>query len=86
MLDFLKKASLLIALLMTQGCATSIPQETLRFPQPEMQMTLPCKNPSEIPKKGSSYSALEVWAVEVMQIWSECARDKKALVNSWPKN
>lgn len=49
-------------------------------------MTLPCKNPSEIPKKGSSYSALEVWAVEVMQIWSECARDKKALVNSWPKN
>jgi len=57
------------------------------FPvQPEANLITDCEIPPEIPKRGSSYRQLEIWAAQTMKVWASCAINKKALVNSWPRN
>ena len=62
-----------------------MPEKQL-FPQPQASLTIDCPLPPEIPAKGSSYRELESWAVLTLKSWAKCSNDKKALVDSWPKN
>ena len=77
---------LLIVCLMIAGCSCFKQPETRLFPQPQANLTVDCSLPPEIPSKGSSYRELESWAALSLQSWAECASNKKALVDSWPKN
>lgn len=79
---------LAIVLLMMQGCCLLRQQETLPSPQQQTiqtSLSIECIVPPEIPKQGSSYRDLEEWGITTLKIWANCARDKKALVDSWPK-
>lgn len=67
------------------GCSTLSQPEKQQFPQPQANLIIPCKQPNKIPSKGSSYREIEEWSVDLLTKWAMCARDKQALVNSWPK-
>ncbi len=57
------------------------PQQTV---QPQASLTIDCVIPPELPKEGSSYRELESWGIKTLEVWGKCAKDKKALVDSWP--
>ena len=59
-----------------------LPQPT---PQPQLSLTIDCTPPPELPQVGSSYRELENWSITTLTLWAKCAKDKKALVDSWPK-
>ena len=85
----MRHLSLLIVSLMLTGCCLLKPQETLPSKQPvvppQTSLAIDCVVPPDIPKQGSSYRELESWGIRTLQIWADCAKDKKALVDSWPK-
>lgn len=59
-----------------------LPQQ---IPPPQASLTIDCIIPPELPQAGSSYRELEDWSINTLAIWAKCAKDKRALVESWPK-
>lgn len=80
---------LLIVSLTLTGCSLFMTQEKQplqqQIIQPQANLTINCIIPPEIPQAGSSYRDLESWGIKTLEIWAKCAKDKKALVDSWPK-
>lgn len=80
---------LLIVSLILSGCSIfklqdqqPLPQQ---IPQPPINLTIDCTPPPELPQVGASYRELETWGINTLTLWAKCAKDKKALVDSWPK-
>lgn len=80
---------LLIVSLTLAGCCLFKPQEMQPLPQqippPQVSLTIDCIIPPTLPQAGSSYRELEDWGINTLAIWAKCAKDKRALVESWPK-
>ena len=75
--------SLLIAILILTGCASSKMPSQLQIPPLDSSLAADCK-PLPIPPDGD-YDDLTGWMIDVIGLYGECAARHRTVVNMWFK-
>ena len=73
--------SLLIAVLIAAGCASSKMQYVQQTPPLDSSLTADCPQLPEPPE--GDYDELTAWVVDVIGMYGECAARHRATVKAW---
>jgi len=80
----MRSLSLLIAALMLSGCATST-RHSMPPTRPSRDSALAAPRPPVARPYADDFDAWQVWAIEMLQQYAECAARHSKTVQVWPK-